>query len=130
MFRATAGNVPRWHRPQSRLAPEPRLRHNFLMSLPGTAEALLEKLRDLPAGKLAEVEDFVDFLRERERRAAVSHAKRLQTAAESGQITPVTPGLERSLVKDVPPVDIPGKPLSEMVLEDRRRLFSSTHRRW
>lgn len=66
------------------------------MSLPGTAEALLEKLRDLPAGKLAEVEDFVDFLRERERRAAVSHAKRLQTAAESGQITPVTPGLERS----------------------------------
>lgn len=100
------------------------------MSLPGTAEALLEKLRDLPAGKLAEVEDFVDFLRERERRAAVSHAKRLQTAAESGQITPVTPGLERSLVKDVPPVDIPGKPLSEMVLEDRRRLFSSTHRRW
>lgn len=30
-----------------------------------TAEALIEKLRDLPVDQLTEVEDFVDFLRER-----------------------------------------------------------------
>ncbi len=30
-----------------------------------TTEALIEKLRELPAEQLTEVEDFVDFLRER-----------------------------------------------------------------
>ncbi len=84
------------------------------------AETLIEKLHDLPADKLVEVEDFVDFLRERQRRNVDSQEERLRQAEEAGQITPTAPGRERSSVKDVPPVDIPGRPLSEMVIEDRR----------
>ncbi len=37
------------------------------MSTHGREEALIDKLRALPPEKLAEVEDFVDFLRERDR---------------------------------------------------------------
>jgi hypothetical protein len=42
-----------------------------------TAEALIEKLRELPEEQLNEVEDFVDFLRERrdERRLVASATK-------------------------------------------------------
>ncbi len=41
-------------------------------------ETLIEKLRELPAEKLAEVEDFIDFLRERdEDRRLVQAAMRL-----------------------------------------------------
>jgi hypothetical protein len=36
------------------------------MSTLNRQDAVLEKLRDLPPEKLAEVEDFIDFLRERE----------------------------------------------------------------
>lgn len=35
-----------------------------------TEQALIEKIRQLPPQRLAEVEDFVDFLRAREERAA------------------------------------------------------------
>jgi len=92
-----------------------------MASSPGSAESLLEKLRGLPAGKLAQVEDFVDFLRDREgRMASSSLEERLRRAVEAGHISPAEPGLERSSVKDVPPVTIPGRPLSEIVLEDRR----------
>ena len=35
-----------------------------------SAQALIEKIRQLPPQRLAEVEDFVDFLRIREERAA------------------------------------------------------------
>lgn len=37
-----------------------------------SAQALIEKIRQLPPQRLAEVEDFVDFLRTREERAAAS----------------------------------------------------------
>lgn len=95
------------------------------MSSSSSADALLEKLRELPPGKLAEVEDFVDFLRDqflrdKERRRASSREERLRAAAEAGHITPSEPSHERSSVRDVPPVSMPGKPASEMVLEDRR----------
>jgi hypothetical protein len=90
------------------------------MSSFSSADELLAKLRELPPGKLAEVEDFVDFLRDKERRRASSGEARLRAAAEAGHITPSDPGHERSSVKDVPPVFMPGKPASEMVLEDRR----------
>ncbi len=36
--------------------------------------ALLEKLKQLPPQRLAEVEDFVDFLRSREDDRALAHA--------------------------------------------------------
>jgi hypothetical protein len=40
-----------------------------------TTERLIEKLKELPEGRLAEVEDFVDFLRQRhDDRALVSAA--------------------------------------------------------
>lgn len=32
----------------------------------GSEQGLLEKIRDLPPDKAAEVEDFIDFLRQRE----------------------------------------------------------------
>ena len=35
-----------------------------------SAQALIEKIQQLPPKRLAEVEDFVDFLRTREERAA------------------------------------------------------------
>lgn len=35
-----------------------------------TEKALIEKIKQLPPQRLAEVEDFVDFLRSREERAA------------------------------------------------------------
>lgn len=36
------------------------------MATPLRAEALIEKIRSLPAERVVEVEDFVDFLRHRE----------------------------------------------------------------
>jgi hypothetical protein len=37
-------------------------------------QALIEKLTGVPADRLREVEDFVDFLRQRERDRALVHA--------------------------------------------------------
>ena len=36
------------------------------------ATTLIEKLQQLPAGRLVEVEDFVDFLHSRERQGGIS----------------------------------------------------------
>jgi hypothetical protein len=90
------------------------------MSSFDSADALLEKLRELPPGKLAEVEDVVDLLRDKERRRGSCREERLRAAAQAGHITPSKPGHERSSVKDVAPVSILGKPPSELVIEDRR----------
>jgi hypothetical protein len=38
------------------------------------AQALLEKIQSLPIERIAEVEDFVDFIRERERERALTRA--------------------------------------------------------
>lgn len=81
---------------------------------------LLEKLRALPEDKLAEVIDFVDFLRERHARTGSSREERLRIAAAAGLITLPEPGHQRSSVRDLPPAVVPGKPASEMVIEDRR----------
>jgi hypothetical protein len=43
-------------------------------------QTLVNKIRDLPADKIAEVEDFVDFLRQRER-ALTTAAAQLSAAA-------------------------------------------------
>ena len=60
------------------------------MASPIRAETLIEKLQDLPADKLVEVEDFVDFLRDRQRRSVEA-----------------VPGQARPSVKDVPPGQLP-----------------------
>jgi hypothetical protein len=84
------------------------------------AQVLIDKLRELPNDKLAEVEDFIDFLREKQRRAASTPEERLRLAAKAGLITPPEPGHKRSSISEAPPVSVPGKPLSEISLEDRR----------
>ena len=45
------------------------------------AERLLEKIECLPPERIAEVEDFVDFLREREERQLVQAAARASEPA-------------------------------------------------
>jgi hypothetical protein len=84
------------------------------------SEDLLEKIRELSPDKLAEVEDFIDFLREKQRRTANTPEERLRIAAEAGLITPPEPGHKRSSISEAPPVSVPGRPMSEIALEDRR----------
>jgi hypothetical protein len=84
------------------------------------AETLLEKLQDLPADKLVEVEDFVDFLRQKQQRNVSSLEGRLRHTAHTGHLTPPTAGHQRSSVSTVKPIAVPGKPASEMIIEDRR----------
>jgi hypothetical protein len=45
-------------------------------------KTLLEKLKTLPSARLAEVEDFVDFLKSREERTRDEAAQRLGAAFE------------------------------------------------
>ena len=53
-----------------------------MKSAPHDAHGLLEKIRELPQDKVAEVEDFVDFLRQRTLdRALMTAAARLSTDA-------------------------------------------------
>jgi hypothetical protein len=73
------------------------------MALPIRAETLIEKLQHLPASKLAEVEDFVDSLRDRERSAG-SREERLCLAVEAGQIVPSAAGHRCSSPQEAPPV--------------------------
>jgi hypothetical protein len=91
------------------------------MALPvRKSEDLLEKIRELAPDKLAEVEDFIDFLREKQRRTASTPEERLRIAAEAGLITPPEPGHRLSSISEAPPIAVPGRPLSEIALEDRR----------
>lgn len=78
------------------------------------AQSLLDKLLALPREKLAEIEDFIDFLRERE------HREPLREAIRRGRIVPPAIGGRRSSVAESPPVAVPGTPASEVVLKDRR----------
>jgi len=90
------------------------------MPSPSYTQDLLNKLRALPEDKLAEVIDFVDFLRERQVRIGSTREERLRIAAAAGQITLPSPVHQRSPIRDLPPAVVPGKPASEMVIEDRR----------
>lgn len=42
--------------------------------MPADTQALIEKIRALPAERIAEVEDFVDFIRLREQQRALTRA--------------------------------------------------------
>jgi len=42
--------------------------------MPAHTQALIEKIEALPADRIAEVEDFVDFIRLRERERSLVHA--------------------------------------------------------
>ena len=90
------------------------------MASPSYTQDLLEKIRDLPDDKIAEVADFVEFLRERQARIETTREQRLRVAAQAGILVPPKPGAQRSSVRDLPPAVVPGKPASEIVIEDRR----------
>jgi len=90
------------------------------MASPSYTQDLLDKIRALPDDKIAQVADFVEFLKLKHQQAAATLDERLRVAVEAGLITPPEPGAQRSSVTDTPPISVPGRPLSEIVLEDRR----------
>jgi hypothetical protein len=90
------------------------------MPSPSYTQDLLEKIRDLPDDKIVEVADFVEFLRQKQARVATTREERLRVAAEAGILVPPKPGAQRSSVRELPPAVIPGKPASEILIEDRR----------
>lgn len=90
------------------------------MPSPSYTQALLDEIRALPDDKIAEVADFVGFLRSRQQRAANSTEERLRIAADAGLILLPERGRELASVTDAPPIAVPGRPLSECVLEERR----------
>ena len=94
--------------------------HKFSMRSPSYTEELFDEIRALPDDKIAEVADFVEFLRSKQRRTASTPEERLRIAADAGLIILPEPGRKLSSVTDLPPVSVPGRPLSELVLEDRR----------
>lgn len=56
-----------------------------------TAQALIEKIQALPAERLGEVEDFVDFLTAKARRlAALDRLLAIAPAIETARIPPMT----------------------------------------
>jgi hypothetical protein len=52
----------------------PHLRYHPSMSIPLRRQDLLEKIRTLPEDRVIEVEDFVDFIRQREEDRRLSQA--------------------------------------------------------
>jgi hypothetical protein len=90
------------------------------MPSPSYTQGLLDEICALPDDKIAEVADFVAFLRSKQRRTASTPEDRLRIAADAGLIVLPKPGHQPSSVTDIPPVSVPGKPLSEIVIEDRR----------
>lgn len=90
------------------------------MPSPSYTQDLLDKLRALPDDKLAEVVDFVEFLRERHARTGSTREERLRIAADAGLLVLPAPGAARLSTDEAPPVAVAGKPASEIVLEDRR----------
>lgn len=49
-------------------------------------QALIEKIKQLPPQRMAEVEDFVDFLREREAEQRLTHAVAKASEASFAQV--------------------------------------------
>ncbi len=82
------------------------------------AQALIAKLRQLSEEELRTVEDMVDSLRERKSEGKVP-PESIRIAVKKGKLHPPTdPGVLRS-VRTFEPVKVPGRPLSEIILEDR-----------
>jgi len=89
------------------------------------AQNLFDKIRMLPPDKITEVEDFVDFLRMKSeellaKRAVNELDDREAQAAAAGLIKLPDPHARRLSTSEAPPVQVGGKPASEIVLEDRR----------
>ena len=65
------------------------------MPSPSYTKDLLDKIRALPDDKIAEVVDFVEFLRQQQQRTATTLDERLRAAVDAGLITPPVPGVQR-----------------------------------
>ena len=66
---------------------------------PADTEALIEKIRALPADKIAEVEDFVEFLSTKTRRlAALNRLLAIVPALEAAGAPPIT---EEEIIAEV-----------------------------
>jgi hypothetical protein len=83
------------------------------------AQALIEKLSKLPPDKLREVEQLIDTLRGEKSDVPPEGAEALREAIQAGVVEPPPRPGKLSSVKAFPPVRAPGRPLSEIVLEDR-----------
>lgn len=79
-------------------------------------QTLIEKIDKLPPEQLAEVEKFVDALDERQREQQFQqHLLKLGIISEiKPLITDFTPYQNRQ------PIEVKGKPTSEVIIEDRR----------
>lgn len=59
--------------------------------MPADAQSLIEKIRALPEDRIAEVEDFVDFIASKERRlAALDRLLAVAPALEAAGAPPIT----------------------------------------
>ena len=54
--------------------------------MPADSKTLIEKIEELPAERIAEIEDFVDFIRLRERERTLSRAAAAASAAAFAKI--------------------------------------------
>ena len=62
-------------------------------------EALIEKIKSLPSERLAEVEDFVDFLAQRSARTAWHQAIAAYAAEHQGSAADLDPELEAAAIE-------------------------------
>ena len=54
--------------------------------MPADSKTLIEKIEALPAERIAEIEDFVDFIRLREQERALTRAAAAASAAKFAEI--------------------------------------------
>lgn len=86
-------------------------------------QTLVEKINSLPSERIAEVEDFVDFLRQREARQQQKQSledQLEQRLFELGIISEIKPPIDPASHQDFEPIENKGKPLSEVIIEERR----------
>jgi len=83
-------------------------------------ERVIEEVKALTPGEMRQVRELIDSLLEQP--SAASAAERLdQLLLQAGVISEIPPPLiEVSPFEDWRPVEVTGKPLSEIIIEDRR----------
>jgi hypothetical protein len=87
---------------------------------------LLDKLRDAPPQELSEVVDFVERLRAKRQASSKQESDsaaleaRLAQAVAAGVLRAPEPNARRFSTIEAPPLQVSGRPASEIVLEDRR----------
>jgi hypothetical protein len=91
------------------------------MTSPSYTEDLLDRIRTLPDDKIAEVADFVEFLHARRQQQAAPALDELEARAVTAGLLrmPDSQARMRSTA-DAPPIQVGGRPASEIALEDRR----------